>query len=1150
MAKQIKVGFDKVPTPNAEQEELLYDLISATPLTNNARQRLTTTEVQPVAAFGAAKNSASTVINNQNITGQGGSLPVAEAFPEFSEVSSTLLGVARAEEQLSLFSDVSSYGLDSENWEITLDSDGIPESPKEWSNREHPLYGARNVGGMFEQTREQALELSTFPVPYSYPYGPEFELSGQYAPELYSQYINFIAVGKILYEHYYTNGYEEFADRNFIKSHIKIENVAEEEVTGYFVSSEGEIIGLGEAHRINYSESLTPIQETFNQIENFTIAWQGIVNENIQWPDATFQSSEETADLITNIRAAQASIRPGYYTNTAPAVKLQSKKVFRYQPGRISGFTFGTRNRVDPGSSAAKVEWGITNDTDEYMFQVQGANFSIIRRSTVPLSDDLLERMELQTTDQIETRKSLARAGSVPFYETRISRDRFNKDALLGNGPSGYVISFEQVTMYKVEFGWYGAIGAKFYAYIPVGNEECRWVLLHHLVIENGIDKPCLEDPNFRFTYRLDVENTATVSEPIYIYKYGSSCFIDGGDEGTLQVYSARSERKGFTDNSPVLGLLPKDSILNRDGVPKTNNKKVYPDSISVTSSQPAQIKIISVPTSPEGMHTHYSPSLVAGVSNRSREVDLAIGPDGSTITVVSSGDTLTSADYDAHIIADGVYNGYINPTSQTGANVMRRDSYEPEERAFSQFTSTSSDGRVRQWDRTITNARLSNLNTVVASTFPITSNVFKVHFLNKSLLDPAFNQQVANFAIGFTQQEPKLVPTGTILAESYETGDDAPSALLRFGQGNEILNVRDMPHAIYANAIEGVDPFSGEDFVELNFVRDRFLLDPEIENISDTSDGENDGGKISAMLVEIRLETYQYDEIESIGANQYRIKFFTKERSPDISQNEVDSYSIELGSGNDPSGITVISPRTEVQVGVDEGGDPIYNYYLDLNISNAVDGAFDDIVSTRIFQLKSIHILENALVNTRNDEGNIVTESRDLVPAIRAGFNVLPLYPVFALGDYARINNIVIEEYTPTGKKTHTPQFISSSISYDTQGDVVTTIQNTGGSSAQFRPANFQSLSLASSILSDEDIEQPLRNSELIYSSYIDGGKTSTVNLNKIFGFDRKVIQPNRLKNQAYFFTLSRIKSGTPEAPEYTIAGEAEVALTLREQL
>ena len=51
-------------------------------------------------------------------------LKVAEVFRETSEVSTTLLGVNRAETQLSLFSNVSSYGINTDEWETFSYADG------------------------------------------------------------------------------------------------------------------------------------------------------------------------------------------------------------------------------------------------------------------------------------------------------------------------------------------------------------------------------------------------------------------------------------------------------------------------------------------------------------------------------------------------------------------------------------------------------------------------------------------------------------------------------------------------------------------------------------------------------------------------------------------------------------------------------------------------------------------------------------------------------------------------------------------------------------------------------------------------------------------------------------------------------------------
>ena len=68
-------------------------------------------------------------------------LKVAEEFRETSEVSTTLLGVNRAETQLSLFSNVSSYGLNNDEWESFSYNSGASKSS--WDNRANKIYGNR-----------------------------------------------------------------------------------------------------------------------------------------------------------------------------------------------------------------------------------------------------------------------------------------------------------------------------------------------------------------------------------------------------------------------------------------------------------------------------------------------------------------------------------------------------------------------------------------------------------------------------------------------------------------------------------------------------------------------------------------------------------------------------------------------------------------------------------------------------------------------------------------------------------------------------------------------------------------------------------------------------------------------------------------------
>lgn len=165
-------------------------------------------------------------------------------------------------------------------------------------------------------------------------------------------------------------------------------------------------------------------------------------------------------------------------------------------------------------------------------------------------------------------------------YEYRVPRSRFSTDQLNGEtnftvysdvatGVTGRVypgqtvvenntalqtvsvwdIDFTKVTMLKVEFSWYGAVGALFLAYVPVSNGQARWVRVHHLRASNQLKISSLGNATLPITYlvfgggsttRLGIEDTSNkgYTRSNHIVKYGASYYIDGGDRGTVRLYS------------------------------------------------------------------------------------------------------------------------------------------------------------------------------------------------------------------------------------------------------------------------------------------------------------------------------------------------------------------------------------------------------------------------------------------------------------------------------------------------------------------------------------------------------------------------------------------------------------------------------------
>lgn len=288
----------------------------------------------------------------------------------------------------------------------------------------------------------------------------------------------------------------------------------------------------------NSSSTVTQVEEDL-KLPHFILDSPIEANPNnifsSTWPNQQFG---ETINLPTTENKIGGS------AGVNSEITIKSIRAFRYQPGRISGFTYGSKASEIGAGPGTTIEWGIENDTDGYFFRLRdGADFTIVRRSIIPLE----ETDFLADSGYAENTREIFYNGRRQ-YETIIEQKNMNGDPLNGEGKSGYILNPDTVTMYKIEFGWYGAIGAKFYAYIPEKNGECRWVSLHTLVIENQLGQPCLGDPFFYFRYRLIVSDSSTIRLDQYLYKFGASYYIDGYDKGTLYSSYAKSKSRLLKD--------------------------------------------------------------------------------------------------------------------------------------------------------------------------------------------------------------------------------------------------------------------------------------------------------------------------------------------------------------------------------------------------------------------------------------------------------------------------------------------------------------------------------------------------------------------------------------------------------------------------
>lgn len=1070
---QKKIGFDKFPVPSIISEVPLRDIVTGESLVDQSGLPLVTDAELFVSEIAAADRATSVIAGPNNPP-----IPVVEQFPETSEVSTTLLGINRAEVQLSLFSDVSVLGFDENSWETFSFGTGNSYGPWDLRNTRDfgPHYGAR----MIEETEEQAIQLGAFPVPYSYPFGPKYEDQGLFNQLLFQQYQSFITLGNFLFEYYKNYGVDS-KGRPFNESFLDYEKVR---VSG----DEVELIDLTEA-------------QAYVLIDTWTRSWIDIQTNNLQDPNNPGKTiSAALINALPGIifgfplsKPAFSDTRPGYSNTRRNYVYMQSRRAYRYQPGRISGFTFGAKASTDPSSNQNVIEWGISNPSDQYVFQIQGASFSIVRRSTVPLESSVIEGLGLDPSIDQPFQRSDDPFDTKLYHTTKIPRDLFNGDTLDGNGRSGYLLNPNNVTMYKIEFGWYGAIGAKFYAYIPVSNNEARWVLVHTLVIENQLGQPCLEDPYFRFKYSVDIQNTATLREPQFVYKYGASCIIDGGDEGTLIQQSYDSgQRTIITEPRSLIGLYPKLVITNNDGAFKPNKKNIYPKSISVSSDSLAKIEIVKCRACP-GFGYNFNHGLAAAESGRVLNIEFVTL---SKIRITTTDEYFTTADIGSKIVGNGLWAGYIKELdSETGvgsglfeeATVERivSPSYTKTQRPYPQTVlpqSASEPLNIPLGVEYPYPIRLSKYGALAVSTTPLTGSKIEIQFMNP--LKRETLGHFAEFLIGVTNKKP---------IDSIDSGGN-PVILWEYGSADERndLPLTDILFGEWLQSTTGRDR-NGIEVTESNYPR---LFKGEIDYRIPTVSGPT-GGKCSLFTVQVLARTTQSATMvlnnPATGAVD-GLFYLVLQPNTQFGAESILNGEVGLFDGTSfiSSGVTFESESLSYADGLDT-----IRY---AQLSGQLPGTNPD--DTIQFALTPIRITGTAV-----DRSKVIS------------FNPFPLYLVCLMRDNAVVNSISVRESIGDTQISSTPRWLlnenaskSPLINNPAQDDLA--------------PVNFVSKNKLNGAAVDVEVEQALRPFNVVDTFFIGENETRDIDLTNVFGADRESITPDLLNLEATFVVGQTIDS------------------------
>ena len=1082
---------------------------------------------------------------------------IEEQFKETSEVSTTLLGVNRAETQLSLFSNVSSYGLDPDEFEEYRHVGGL--SLGEWESRFNKYYGRRYTNKLTEESNESGIKLEAFPTPYSFPFGPKYERLGWYNEDLFTKYKKFIKMGNDLYDVYKDNA-----------------SYSEEWKASFLPDTEAVKITLPDG--VDDISYVTGITTASAQIDTWTDTWRkiskNVLTDPLDLSGNTVLSFAALNDILSlngkDSDYAGDNTRPGYSDSEKRFSLMQSRRVFRYQSGRISGFTFGVKTTVE-SRDGSYIEWGISNPTDQYVFRIDKGNLSIVRRSTIPLDSVALKRSGLELSDQVRMKGNDStnidpETGEEREYWTiNIPRDNFNGDPLHGNGVSGYTIKPENVTMYKIEFGWYGAIGARFYAYIPAGNGDARWVVMHTIVIENSLGQPCLEDSYFRLVYTVDIYNMSTLYEPQSITKYGASYYIDCGDEGTVAIYSASSGEKVISgiSSETLLGIKPKDFIVNSTGSKIQNKKLILPTELNVKTDSLTEIKTVVCKACPGFGHVH-TPGILTGQNGRvlpSGDIQFA---ETDKITTQNNS-FFTTLDLGAHLIAPSINNCFIGSLEDATGTIDPNTGLEKYESA--RLTGTPRGGLygvARNIAGTFTSTavidkvtgigtnypvgttypyaiRLSQYNGIAVSDFKFTGQKIEVQFANPSNGDDYGH--FADYIIGLTDAIPNVDAISNEInyfTESTTAGIGTTTMI----SDDSILYGR---HSCRFATINGDGFETSETYANQN-PRVDFDIDYRIPSLSSPNNGI-----CSKITFEIEnptytTEVYQLNKFPNSGPPRQQVgvtTYFLQVENKSLPNIFYDGGQVavqKILSEIDPLTGTNkrIVEETPVRfVGItssysryDSNTQTTISYsYIQIDgeltgYGEAVSPADDGVIT------KNITLAFRPVTASYASDGGVY-RSRKLYKWVP-----YPLYLVAKLTDKAGINNISVKETIGDFTRTVAPRLYYGK-------NCNTTVPNLGGSVRGDAPTHYKELERLSSAEVDVQNQQLIREPyEVIDTFYVGAGQSKTVDMTKVFGPDRQVITPDN-NNVESTFLIARKLDATNSSPLGTI----ESSLNFKEQ-
>jgi hypothetical protein len=378
-------------------------------------------------------------------------------------------------------------------------------------------------------------------------------------------------------------------------------------------------------------------------------AWQ-LTADDTGTPDyssVTHLPQESGAELLINTNAPNSTV-----------AQMQSRFVFPYQTGRITDVSAGISMLRNANATH---EFGIFDTKNGYIVRIIGDDVFFVRRTNsgetpqnhgAPLGSTDFTVTDSSSLYFNHRYRLLPEDPSV--MEEIVPRSVFNGDKLDGAGQSVHTLSLANVTMFRVQMGWYGGSACRLLAYVPIDEnlpagataKNARWVTIHQINTCDRIPFPSLGNPNLPLTFRI--VKTGSLPQAVFLKVYGTKAEIDGGDADKYDIFS-RSGTPATIDpgiSRPLLTIRCKEAIVNEDGNATTNILRVVPLMANLSSSHRAKFSLIKNPTALAISGVSYDPTTASGVFTSAAQLSAieynltATGlTGGSTVATFFTGD-------------------------------------------------------------------------------------------------------------------------------------------------------------------------------------------------------------------------------------------------------------------------------------------------------------------------------------------------------------------------------------------------------------------------------------------------------------------------------------------------------------------------------